>query len=131
MSGTPIAFRKQRGISLIGLILGFAFIAIIGLLAAKIIPAFTEYRNILNAAQEAKRAGGSIANMQAAFGKQQQVNDFEAVNQKDLVISKETGEYEISFAYEKRVPLVANASLLLEFEGTTAANAPAAAAGDK
>jgi len=131
MSGTPIAFRKQRGISLIGLILGFALIAIVGLLAAKIIPAFTEYRNILTAAQEAKRAGGSVANMQAAFSKQKQINDFEAVSQNDLVISKETGDYEISFAYEKRVPLVANASLLLEFEGTTAANAPAAAAADK
>ena len=32
-----------------------------------------------------------------------------------------TGEVEISFAYDKVIPLVGNASLLLEFEGTTAA----------
>lgn len=128
MTGTPIALRKQRGLSLISLILGFAFIAIIGLLAAKIIPAFTEYRNILSAAQEAKKVGGSVTNIQAAYGKQTLINDIEAVKPKDLIISKETGEYEISFAYEKRIPLVANATLLLDFEGSTAASTPNTAA---
>jgi Tfp pilus assembly protein PilE len=120
MSATPVAFRKQRGISLIGLILIFAIIAIVGLLAAKVIPAYTEFRNVMAAAAEAKKAGGSVANMQATYTKFRQVNDIEAVSAKDLIISKETGEYEISVDYEKRVPLIANATLLLEFKGTTA-----------
>ena len=113
-------FRKQGGFSLMGLIFGFAFIAIVGLTAAKVIPAYTEFRNIMNGAKEAKKAGGSVQNMQMAFNKQAEINDITAVAGKDLTISKETGEYEISVAYEKRIPLFGNASLLLDFEGTTA-----------
>jgi hypothetical protein len=113
-------FRKQGGLSLIGLILGFALLALVGLTAAKVIPAYTEFRNVMAAAKEAKRAGGTVQNMQSAFDKHAGINDVNAITGRDLTISKETGEYEISVAYEKRIPLVANATLLLDFEGTTA-----------
>jgi hypothetical protein len=43
-----------------------------------------------------------------------------SINSRDLIIEKIDGQTEISFAYEKKIPLVGPASLLLEYEGTTA-----------
>lgn len=121
MSAAPSKFHKQGGFSLMGLIFAFAAIALIGLTAAKVIPAYTEFRNIMEAARGAKqKGGGTVAGMQQAFDAQATVNDIKSVNGRDLIISKETGEYEISVAYERRIPLFGNATLLLDFEGTTA-----------
>jgi hypothetical protein len=61
--------------------------------------------------------------MQKAFDASATVGYISAINGKDLIISRgENGETEISFAYEKKIPLVGPASLLLEYEGSTAKN---------
>jgi Tfp pilus assembly protein PilE len=112
--------RSQRGISLVGLIVILAILGFVGILAAKILPAYMEYHSIKNAIAAAKETGGSVAAMQRTYSKARDINNIEAVRAADLVISKETGDTEISFAYDKVIPLVGNASLLLEFEGTTA-----------
>jgi hypothetical protein len=39
---------------------------------------------------------------------------------KDLDISSVNGEVEVSFAYDKKIPLVGPASLLIEYQGSTA-----------
>jgi len=129
MSAAPFKFHQQGGFSLMGLIFGFAVIALVGLTAAKVIPAYTEFRNIMEAARQAKQnGGGSVVGIQTAFDKARVINDIQTINGKDLNISKETGEYEVSVAYERRVPLFGNATLLLDFEGTTAPGGTAAPA---
>jgi hypothetical protein len=35
------------------------------------------------------------------------------------VITRENGQLDVSFAYEKRIPVGGNVSLLLDFAGTT------------
>jgi type II secretory pathway pseudopilin PulG len=114
--------RGQRGISLIGLIFVLAILGVVLITAAKILPTFIEYRAIKNSIASAKSQGGTMREMQAAFDRGAEINTIEAIHGTDLIISKETGETEISFAYEKRIPLVANATLLLEYSGTTAKN---------
>jgi hypothetical protein len=37
---------------------------------------------------------------------------------KELEISKENGKIVIEFAYEKRIPLFANVSLLIDYQGS-------------
>jgi Tfp pilus assembly protein PilE len=112
--------RSQRGISLVGLISVLAVLGFVGILAAKILPAYMEYSTIKKAIADAKETGGSVTEMHRSFSKAREINDITAIRATDLVISKETGDTEISFAYEKVIPLIGNASLLLEFQGTTA-----------
>jgi type II secretory pathway pseudopilin PulG len=119
---------KQGGISLVGLIVALAVLGMAAVFAMKIVPTYTEYRAIQNAIVAAKAAGSTPIEIQRAFDANATVNYISSIGGKDLVISKETGETEVSFAYEKKIPLVGPASLLLEYAGTTAKNGTAAPA---
>ncbi|USX16531.1 DUF4845 domain-containing protein [Oxalobacteraceae bacterium OTU3CAMAD1] len=121
---------RQQGISLVGLIVVLAVLGFIGVLGLKIVPTYTEYRAIQNAIVTAKAAGGnSVVEIQKAFDASATTGYISSINSRDLVIGKENGEMEVSFAYEKKIPLVGPASLLLEYQGTTAKSGmPAATA---
>ena len=111
--------NAQRGISLVGLIVVLAILGALFILGMKTVPAFAEYSAVKDAIKLAKEAGGTPQEMRQSFDKNAEVNDIQSVKGRDLVISKETGETEISFAYEKRIPLFANVSLLFDFAGST------------
>jgi Tfp pilus assembly protein PilE len=115
-----LARGRQDGITLIGLIFVLALLACVGLVALKIVPTYAEYRAITNAIKSAKASGASPLEMRQAFDRSATTAYIDSINGKDLVISKETGELEISFAYEKKIPLVGPASLVIDYAGTTA-----------
>jgi hypothetical protein len=75
----------------------------------------------------AKAAGGSVAEMRQTFDKFAEINNVEAVRGRDLVISRDGANPEISFAYEKRIPLTAKATLVIDYDGTTDASGVVAA----
>jgi len=111
---------RQKGISLVGLIVVLAMLGMVLVLGLKIVPTYTEYRAIQNAIVTAKGAGGSVVDIQKSFDASAVAGYISSINSRDLMIEKVNGETEISFAYEKKIPLVGPASLLLEYEGTTA-----------
>jgi type II secretory pathway pseudopilin PulG len=111
--------HAQRGVSLSGLIVVLAIIGVLAVLAMKVAPTFIEYRAVLGAIERAKEAGGSSADMVRAFDKNAGVNDITAVSGRDVVVTRDGGQAELSFAYEKRIPLVSNVSLVIGYAGTT------------
>lgn len=113
--------QRQRGISLIGLIVVIAILGCIGLLGMQIVPTYIEYRAIMGAVERAKKdGGGSIKEIQDSFTKSAEVGYISSISARDLLIERQGGEFEISFAYEKKIPVVGPASILMEYEGTTA-----------
>jgi type II secretory pathway pseudopilin PulG len=123
MQGSKQFFpNAQRGVSLTGLIFVLAVIGVVAVFAMKVFPTFLEYKSAKDGIVAAKAAGGTIVEMQQSFDKNADINRIEAITGKDLVITKDTGETEISFAYEKRIPIVANVSLLIDYAATTAKN---------
>jgi Tfp pilus assembly protein PilE len=119
---------RQDGLTLVGLIFLLAILSCVALLGLKIVPAYAEYRAVLNAVRSAKASSSTVREAQQAFDRSASTAYIDSISGKDLIISKETGELEISFAYEKKIPLVAQASLLFDFAGTTAANGVVATA---
>lgn len=120
MQGSKRVFiGAQRGISLSGLIVVLAVLGALLVFGGKVLPTFTEYRAALDGIKNAKATNGSTREMQMAFDKTADINDIKAIAGRDLVISKETGDTEISFAYEKRIPIAGNVSLLIDYSGTT------------
>ncbi|WP_422959956.1 DUF4845 domain-containing protein [Undibacterium sp. Xuan67W] len=113
---------QQRGISLIGLILTLGVLVVIAMLGMKVVPTVVEYLSIKKAIVAAKQAGSTVRDIQISFDKQSAAGYFDAVSGKDLSIVKGTDGMDVSFAYTKKIPLFGPASLLLEYEGTTAKN---------
>lgn len=118
-----VSVKNSRGMSLVGLIFVLGILAVLVLLSSKIAPTTIEYMAIKKAIQYAKLTGGSSAKeIQLAFNKQADVGYITSISGNDLVIEKSETGLEISFFYEKKIPLFGPASLLLEYQGTTAKN---------
>jgi hypothetical protein len=120
MQGSKQVFiNAERGVSLSGLIFVLAIIGFVGVFAAKIFPTFMESRAIQSAIEAAKATKGSVMEMRQTFDKNADINGVDAITSKDLDFSTEDGETHISYAYEKRIPIVGNATLLIDYSGTT------------
>lgn len=119
MDRSKLLNHRQHGISVSGLIIILAVLGAILVFAFRMIPAYIEYNAIKNGIVSAKEAGGADRELRAAFDRHTQINDVEAVRGRDLLITRDGGEPQIGFAYEKRLPLMGNVSLLIDFAGTT------------
>ncbi|MFC7287819.1 DUF4845 domain-containing protein [Herminiimonas glaciei] len=111
--------RYQQGITLVSLILVLAVIGAIAVLALKVTPTVTEYFSIKKAIASVKANGGSVPEMRAAFNRQTEVGYIDAIDGKDLDIVQNGDGTEISFAYQKVIPLGGPVSLLIDYAGST------------
>ena len=116
--------RRQRGLTLIGLLFSGIIIALIALVVMRVVPTVIEYFNIKKAVVRATSASpsGLPSEIRTAFDRSQAIDDFSAVAAKDLVITKVNDKTVVSFAYEKRVPLFGPASLVIEYKGDSRSN---------
>lgn len=112
--------KFQRGISLNTLMLGGAVLALLALLAMKALPPWIEYGNAVKAikgtAGDGSLKDASVKQVRDAYTKRAEMDDVKSIKPEDLDITKEGGELVISFAYEKKVPLFSNVSLVFDFE---------------
>jgi len=115
-----VSHSYQRGISLIGLIFSLAIVVLIAMLGMKVVPTAIEFMSIKKAIVSAKQNATTAREIQTAFDKQAEIGYITSIAGKDLQITNADGEIEVSFSYEKKIPLVGPASLLLEYQGTTA-----------
>ncbi len=113
------SLHSQRGVTLMGLILVLGVVIGIAMLALKVFPTFLEYRAIKSAVVAAKGGSESVREIQDAFDRAANINSIETINGKDLIISKDTGQTEISFDYEKKIPLFTDVTLVIHYSGTT------------
>lgn len=117
--------KTQSGMTLTGLIFVVAIIGMIAVLALRIVPSVTEYLAVKKAIVAAKSAGTTPQAIRAAFDRQAEVGYIESITSKDLDISKDN---DVSFSYQKVIHLAGPASLVLDYEGSTAKSRPAKAA---
>ncbi|TFV90327.1 DUF4845 domain-containing protein [Oxalobacteraceae bacterium OM1] len=109
----------QAGLSMIGFLFVIVVLALVAVLGMKIVPTVVEYSAIKKAIATAKQNGNSAVEIQNSFNKSRDVNYIESVDAKDLEIVKSTDGFDVSVAYEKRIPLVGPASLVLDYRAST------------
>ena len=112
---------KQSGVSLSGLIIVLFILIILGLLGLKVLPPYMEFRTAKNAIEAVarERQGASISDVRRGFDARAQIDDINAVQSKDLEITKDGQEIVISFAYHKEVPLFRNIGVYFDFAATS------------
>jgi hypothetical protein len=105
---------------MVGFLFGIIIVALLAVLGMKVVPTVVEYMAIKKAIITAKGAGTTVKEIQDSFDRQRETAYIESINGKDLEITKTSDGYDVSVAYEKKISLFGPASLLLEYEATTA-----------
>lgn len=119
MASSLFPRSRQQGVSLLNLIIFLAIIGGIAVLAMKVVPTVTEYLSAKKAIQSIKAAGGSPQEMRAAFNRQAEVGYITSIKGSDLDIVRQGDQTELSFAYQKVIPLAGPVSLLIDYEAST------------
>ena len=114
---------KQHGISLKGAIVWMAVLGFLGVMAAKLMPAYVEYftvKKMLAAMEQNGDLKGTVRDIRNSFDKRNAIEDVKNVKPDDLEITKEGGETVVTANWSVRIPLVANFNACLDFTATTA-----------
>lgn len=114
--------KYQRGVALSGLMFWSIVIIMFAVLSMKIAPSAIQYYKtqkdikavVLQVGQDA-----TVADIRKAYEKFADIDMLE-LPASQLDVSKDNGKIVIEFAYEKRIPLFANVSLVIDYEGSTA-----------
>lgn len=107
-----------KGFSFFGFLFVAVVLAAVSLIGFKVAPAYTEYfaiKRVLNATA-VDSVGLDPQRIRLNFDRRVLADYIEAVHGVDLDIAKDGGQIVLSVSYVKKIPLVANASLVLDFE---------------
>ena len=114
--------RKQRGVSLMGAIFWMAILGFVGVMAAKLLPAYIDYfavRKMFAAMEQNGETKGTVGNIRDAYDRRNAIEDVKAVVGRDLDISKAGGETVVTAAWSQKVPLFNNLNACMDFVVTT------------
>lgn len=118
------AKSAEQGFTLSGFLFVIIVVALLAIVGMKVVPTVVEYAAIKKAIASAKSAGTTPREIQDSFEKQRTTAYIDSVTAKDLDIVKTDSGYEVSVAYQKKIELVGPASLVLDYEATTAPGSP-------
>lgn len=115
---------KQRGLSFFGFIFGAFILVLASIGGLKLIPAYMEEAKISNLftviANDPEMQKASPSNIRMSFIKRASIDNVTAIKAEDIEIASNGGRLELSASYAIKIPLVANVSLYLEFNPTSA-----------
>ncbi len=120
--------KGQQGFSLIGFLCTLLVLAAGGWIGMRAGPSLFEYWAIEKAVAASTAVANTPDELRKTFDKLAAAGFIDAIAGKDLQISGRGKNMQASFAYEKRIPLIAPASLLIEYKGSTARDVPEKAA---
>tara|TARA_R110002049_G_scaffold10370_20_gene51160 strand:- start:844 stop:1230 length:387 start_codon:yes stop_codon:yes gene_type:complete len=110
--------RRQRGLTLISTLIVASFLAFCLYLAFRTVPALNEYfamQRIVGVIAADGAAGASPTQMRRSFERYAYTDDIVSVTGADLEIARASGVTYVDVAWERKVPVAGNVSLLLEF----------------
>ena len=112
---------RQRGLSM----LGFLFVAVVVvtcvMIGFRVLPSYIEYYSVQKALEQAladTQDLNSAADVRKAFQKRVDAGYIDSVSGRDIDVVKSKNEVTASASWTRKLPMVANVSLLLEFEAT-------------
>ena len=111
----------QRGLSMIGFLFVAVVLVTVAMVGFRVMPAYIEHYSIQKALKQTldeARDLNSAAEIRAAFQRHADAGYIESITSKDIEVVKTRNEVTASVSWTRKLPMVANVSLLLEFEAT-------------
>ena len=111
--------RRQRGVTLFGLLFWAIIVGFVALVGMRVLPTVNEYLTIQKAVNKVAVEGGStVPEIRTAFERQKDIEySIQAISGKDLLITKDNDKIVVSFAYDKEIELMKPVFLLIKYEG--------------
>ena len=117
---TYSALRKQKGLSISGLMFWVVILILIAILGMKVAPAYIEnsaIEKVFNAiVNDASLQNATAGQIRQSYNKRPQIDRIDVITAKDIVINKEKGKTQLSVNYTVLIPLFSNISLHIDFE---------------
>ena len=115
------SLSKQGGVTLVGLIFVLVVLSVVGTLGLKVTPTVVEFMSIKKAIASAKAAGPAPIEIRKSFDRQTETSYIDSVSSKDLELTPNGDQVEVSIEYQKKIPLMGPVSLLIDYAASTAA----------
>jgi Domain of unknown function (DUF4845) len=113
--------RRQGGLTMIGFLFVAAVVVVVALIGFRVTPAYIEYfsvqKGLEQALQEVKDPT-AVADVRRAFQMRVDAGYIESVSGRDIEITKERNQITASVSWTRKLPLISNVSLLIEFEAS-------------
>ncbi|HIF18635.1 MAG TPA: DUF4845 domain-containing protein [Cycloclasticus sp.] len=110
---------KQKGFTMIGLIMIFSLIGIITLSVLKIFPVYMEHLAVQTAMESIEVDQGlkrmTVGQIRALFEKKLDVNQVTSVKAKDAKINRSLSDITMKIEYEVRKDYIANVDIVMSF----------------
>ena len=110
---------RQRGMSMLGFLFVTVVVVVCVMVGFRVLPAYIEYYSVQKALEkslaEAKDLN-SAAEIRKAFQRHADAGYIDSVSGRDIDVVKIKNEVTASASWTRKLPMVANVSLLLEFE---------------
>ena len=107
----------------LGLIITLAVVGFLGVMAAKLVPAYIDYFAVKKMFASMEQAGDfklSVREIRKSFETRNTIESVNDVKGDDLEIGKEGGETVVSVSWSKKISMVGNMSMCLDFYVTSA-----------
>jgi hypothetical protein len=117
--------KKQRGATVVGMLLIAGLVGSGLILAAKLVPAYIEFMSVKKILNSMGTSGDlktmSPKEIQDSFFKRADVDDIKNVKPEDLIVSREGNQSVVTVEYSVKVPVVANVSAYMDFTASSSA----------
>jgi hypothetical protein len=111
--------RQQRGLSMSFFLATVVVLIFVLICAMKLIPPYMQNAEIKDAfntvAHDSEVQNGTVQDIRMAYIKRASVADITAIKPDEVEIGKDEKGISLSASYQVKIPLVANASLILDF----------------
>ena len=110
--------KRQKGATFIGMVIVIAAVVFFAMLGLKLGPAYLEFMNVKNAVKKVANSADLSDKKAVAsqFNNSASIDNISVVKGSDLVVN----DGSVSVDYQVVVPIMANASVLLDFKATSA-----------
>ncbi len=113
--------NRQGGLTIVGFLFVAAVVVIFALVGFRVTPAYIEYFSVQKALDrsllESKDPTAAVE-IRKSFERFADTSYVESVNSKDLEISKQGNEIVVSVSWSRKLHLVGNMSLYLDFDAS-------------
>ena len=110
--------QGQQGLTFFGLQIVGILLAFAGVIFAQFVPTYIEFMAVEKAVQKASE-GTTVAEVRSIFDKAAQIDDITTITGKDLEVSKQGDRVVVSFDYQREIPLVGPAYLVMKYTGSS------------